>query len=218
MAQVPGIVGSAACTSTGQKNATALKSPTITETSASFTHVRIGGGYYRETRPGYSLVTPNVYPYTLYFSIRKADGSGGVSNRKMGTLAGPAASLSGAGSGLQVRSGSPLTANTNYVLSVHTDQDAFNNASRPNSARIGTRVCFRTGPSASQMSRPNSTPYPGGGTAGGCFAFGGTPEQVRACFCGARNASGTWAQDDSGDGYSYLVNAAMRTQFGCTAS
>jgi len=117
-----------------------------------------------------------------------------------------------------LRSRSPLTPNTKYVLSVHADANAFNNASRPNPTRIGARICFKTGPSESQMSRPNTTPFPGGGAAGGCFGFGDTPAQVRACFCGARNASGQWAQDDSGDGYNYLVNAATRTQFGCTTN
>jgi len=211
MAQVPGIYGQAACAAGGsQQNHTALTSsarPNVTDTAVTFTHTNIQGTYYASR-------ANNTYPYTLYFAIRKADRSGGVSNNLIATMANASAVIPNRT--LQTRT--PLTANTQYELAVHTDTNAFNTTSWPTGSRIGARICFKTGPSAAQMSRPSSTPFPGGGTAGGCFAFGGTPEQVRACFCGARNVAGTWAPDDSGDGYNYLVDAATRIRFGCSSS
>jgi len=98
-----------------------------------------------------------------------------------------------------------------FQQSNRNDSERYCHAYRhcPNSARIGARICFKTGPAESQMSRPISTPYPGGGTAGGCFAFGGTPEQVQACLCGARNSSGTW-RATNGDGYN-LADIHRRT-------
>jgi len=211
MAQVPGIYGQAACAAGGsQSNHTVLTNsarPNVAATSATFTHSNVQGSYYHNQ-------AGNTYPYTLYFAIRKADGTGGVSNNLIGTMMGDESTLPNRT--LQTRT--PLTANTKYQLAVHTDASAFNNTGWPAGNRIGARICFKTGPSAAQMSLPSNTPFPGGGTAGGCFAFGGTPEQVRACFCGARNTAGMWMPNADADGFSYLVDAATRTSFGCTTS
>jgi len=114
---------------------------------------------------------------------------------------------------LQTRT--PLTANTKYQLAVHTDASAFNNTGWPAGGKIGARICFKTGPSEAQMSRPLGFHEDVQRFASGCFAFGGTPEQERACFCGARNTAGTWKPNDTAEGFSYLVDANTRSRFGC---
>jgi len=213
MAQVPGVVGSAACTAgASQKNDSALTRsvrPVVTDTSVTFTHSNIQGAYYLSQAPGSS------YPYTLYYAIRKADGTGGVSNNLIGNVASASTTFNSSARTLQSRS--PLTPNTNYVLSVHADTSAFNNASWPSSARIGTRICFKTGPSASQMSRSLGWYNDVQRFASGCFAFGGNQEQVKACLCGARNLSGQW-RETNGDGFNWQISAAERTRLGCSTN
>jgi len=212
MAQVPGVYGQAACAAgVSQKNHTVLtrtSRPNVAATAVTFTHSNIQGAYYLSQSPS------SDYPYTLYFAVRKADRSGGVSNNLIGTISSGSATLPNRI--LQTRT--PLTANTQYVLAVHTDTNAFNNTSWPKSARIGARICFKTGPSAAQMSRALGWHNDIKSFAGGCFAFGGTPAQVRACLCGARNASGRWAPNDDDDGYEWQISAAERTRLGCTTN
>jgi len=95
------------------------------------------------------------------------------------------------------------------ITSRHPDQNTFNNASRPNSARIGTRVCFRTAPPDSAFNKAlgdyGSDNWGNTSHAGGCLAFGGTDDQVLACLCGARNSSSRWRQTN-GDGYSWIIS------------
>jgi len=68
--------------------------------------------------------------------------------------------------------------------------------------------------------------------AGGCFAFGGTPAQVRACLCGARNRNNQWARtgtlEPNGQAidsrqtddtiYKWMLSSAERTRLGCTTN
>jgi len=79
------------------------------------------------------------------------------------------------------------------------------------------RICFRTGYAGNDI----NTFFSGSGSIGGtsgCFALGGGAAAIRACFCGARNAAGKWARTDAGDGYEYMLDAATRTNRGCTTN
>jgi len=179
MAQVPGIAGSAACAGVGQKTASLIlaRTHTVGQTSAEFTLPNIGGGYF--------LPEAGSYPYTLYQGISKADGTGGFSHRLIVEFVSSTNPSTYTGA---LRPGFALEANTNYVLFLHTNKAAFQSASSPNAAKVGLRVCFKTGPSASQMSRPLRWHNDVQRFAGGCFAFGGTPAQVSACGKGRINA------------------------------
>jgi len=215
MAQVPGIYGQLACAAgVSQKNTSTLTTaarPVVSETSATFIHTAINAAI----RNRYRIVAEGRrYPYTIWFAIRKADGTGNVSKKFIATIA----SSSVTTPNLTVQTGSTLTANTKYVLAMHTDKSAFDNTFWPNSARIDTQICFKTAPSEAQMSRPLGWHNDVQRFASGCFAFGGTPEQERACFCGARNTAGTWKPNDTADGFSYLVDANTRSRLGCNTN
>jgi len=238
---VYGIYGSNACTNTSQINASVLRLNSVTSDSISLTHTNLAGSYYVGNLATYSLATylsnpGSFFPYRLFSAFRKADGSGGINNRLMGTFTSEIASISGVGSGLSIGPGTPLTANTNYVLEVHVDENAFNNASRPAAGRIGTRICFKTAPAVSALNRPigdyGNDNWQGSGQSGGCFAFGGTPAQVRACLCGARNRQGQWAAtgtlEPNGQSidsrqtddtiYKWTLPSRERVRLGCTTS
>ena len=86
-------------------------------------------------------------------------------------------------------------------------------------------TCFRTGETPADMSRPlgHHDDINHGDWASGCFAFADRKgpnhrKKVTACFCGARNSSGDWAQTDSADGYEYMKDATWRSQVGCTTN
>jgi len=103
---------------------------------------------------------------------------------------------------------SGLKQNTRYALTLHTRS---NNSNRHTAAR----VCFKT---ATDLTRAiqdwGEDNFADSGTAGRCFAFGGTRQQILACLSGARNGN-SWARNDSQDGYSYIVpDSTWRNQVG----
>ena len=86
-------------------------------------------------------------------------------------------------------------------------------------------VCFRTGETPADLSRPfdQYDDINHGDWASGCFAFADLNgpnhrKKVNACLCGARNASGDWARTDAGDGYEYISSPGYRTTLGCTTN
>ena len=88
-----------------------------------------------------------------------------------------------------------------------------------------TTTCFRTGETPADMSRPlgHHADINHGDWASGCFAFADRKgrnhrQKVIACFCGARNSSGSWARTDAEDGYEYMKDATWRSQVGCTTN
>jgi len=208
MAQVPGVVGSAACTGVGQKSASLVtgRAHEVTTTVATFNLPGLSGSYFEALAGG-------VYPYTLHFSTRKADGTGSIKSFTVKEFT----SVSSAATS-RAYTFNNLVAGTNYVLYAHADANAALGFNTPANAKTGIRVCFKTGPSAAQMSRSLRWYNDIKQIAGGCFAFGGTPAQVRACLCGARNASGRWAPNDDDDGYEWQISAAERTRLGCTTN
>jgi len=76
-----------------------------------------------------------------------------------------------------------LTQNTRYALTLHT-------RSSSSSRHTAARLCFRM---ATDLTRGiadwGEDNYANSDTAGGCFAFGGTRQQILACLCGARNGN-----------------------------
>ncbi len=85
--------------------------------------------------------------------------------------------------------------------------------------RTFARLCFRT---AADLEIPlgsgRGDAGPGDSFSSGCYAFSKDPNQIRACFCGARNSSGSWARTDAEDGYEYMLGAAWRQNVGCTTN
>ncbi len=82
-----------------------------------------------------------------------------------------------------------------------------------------SRFCFKT---AADLEIPFGSGRggdgPGDSWSSGCYAFSKDPNQIRACFCGARNSSGSWARTDAEDGYEYMMDATWRTRVGCTTN
>ncbi len=85
--------------------------------------------------------------------------------------------------------------------------------------KIISRACFKT---AADLEIPLGSGRggagPGDSFSSGCYAFSKDPNQIRACFCGARNSSGSWARTDAEDGYEYMMDAAWRQNVGCTTN
>ncbi len=76
--------------------------------------------------------------------------------------------------------------------------------------------CFRTAPDLNIPFGSGRAVGPGDSWSSGCFAFGGTRQQILACLCGARNSSGQWARTDSEDGYNHIIpDSTWRTSVGC---
>ncbi len=102
---------------------------------------------------------------------------------------------------------SGLKQNTRYTAVLHVGD----------SSNAFIRSCFRT---AADLEIPfgSGRAVTGDGWSSGCFAFSRDRNQIRACLCGARNASGQWEWTDSEDGYEYIMDAAWRTSVGCTTN
>ncbi len=102
---------------------------------------------------------------------------------------------------------SSLTPNTPYIVEV-----------RAANTLIG-RSCFRT---AFDLEIPLGSGRggdgPGDSWSSGCYAFSKDVNQIRACFCGARNSSGSWARTDAEDGYEYMMDTTWRQNVGCTTN
>ncbi len=102
-----------------------------------------------------------------------------------------------------------LKQNTRYTAILRTG-----NAGSP-----FARICFRTAADLEIPFGSGRSVGPGDSWSSGCFAFGGTRNQVLACMCGARNASGQWAWTDSQDGYEYIISdATWRQNTGCSTN
>ncbi len=107
-----------------------------------------------------------------------------------------------------------LKAGTRYTAVISLGSDFSEN--------VLARFCFKTEP---DLSRPlgHYGDINHSGQAGGCYAFAdlsgpSNRRKVQACLCGARNSSGQWARTDSGDGYSYIMDAGWRQSVGCTTN
>ena len=85
--------------------------------------------------------------------------------------------------------------------------------------KIISRFCFKT---AADLEIPLGSGRggdgPGDSWSSGCYAFSKDRNQILACFCGARNSSGSWARTDAEDGYEYMMDAAWRNRVGCTTN
>ncbi len=108
-----------------------------------------------------------------------------------------------------------LKQNTPYVAVLYTTR-LFNSWKSNNAL---ARLCFKT---AADLEIPLGSGRggdgPGDSWSSGCYAFSKDPNQIRACFCGARNSSGSWARTDAEDGYEYMLDAAWRQNVGCTTN
>jgi len=78
-----------------------------------------------------------------------------------------------------------------------------------------SRRCFKTPP---HLSRAVDWHEDIQMFSGGCFAFGGTPAEIRACLCGARHSDGRWARNDDDADFEWQISAAERTRLGCRAN
>ena len=86
-------------------------------------------------------------------------------------------------------------------------------------ADIVSKACFKTEPDLEiPLGSGRGGDGPGDSWSSGCYAFSKDPNQIRACFCGARNSSGSWARTDAEDGYEYMMDAAWRQSVGCTTN
>ncbi len=86
-------------------------------------------------------------------------------------------------------------------------------------ANQAARACFKTEPDLEiPLGSGRGGDGPGDSWSSGCYAFSKDPNQIRACFCGARNSSGSWARTDAEDGYEYMMDAAWRQNVGCTTN
>ncbi len=101
-----------------------------------------------------------------------------------------------------------LKQNTRYTAVVHAG-----NAGSP-----FARLCFRTAADLEIPFGSGRAVGPGDSWSSGCYAFSKDRDQINACLCGARNASGQWAWTDSQDGYEYIRDAAWRTRVGCSTN
>ncbi len=100
-----------------------------------------------------------------------------------------------------------LKQNTRYTASLHRGTLA-----------PFARICFKT---AADLEIPFASGRAvglGDSWSSGCYAFSKDRNQILACFCGARNSSGSWARTDAEDGYEYMMDAAWRTKVGCTTN
>jgi len=141
-----------------------------------------------------------AYPFTVSLAVFGPNASSRTGPNKLDATISSAATTN-------IESGrrftfSGLKQNTHYVARLF------------NGSTVVARHCFRTAVSPGAMSRALGYHADIGRHASGCFAFGGTPEQVQACLCGARNSSGTW-RATNGDGYDWQISAAERTRLGC---
>ncbi len=104
---------------------------------------------------------------------------------------------------------STLKQNTRYTAVTHIGDVT----------RILSRFCFKT---AADLEIPFGSGRggdgPGDSWSSGCFAFSTDRNEINACLCGARNASGAWARTDAEDGYEYIRDATWRTSAGCTTN
>ncbi len=111
---------------------------------------------------------------------------------------------------------SGLTSNTRHAADLVAGA-GFNN--------VLLTACFRTGEIPADLSRPlaHYDDINHGDMASGCYAFTdlngpNLRKKINACQCGARNASGDWAQTDAEDGYEYISSPDYRTTLGCTTN
>ena len=129
-----------------------------------------------------------------------------ANNRSLGTVTSTSPLAAGS------RTFTGLKQNTPYVAVLHTTRlfNSWNN----NNALV--RLCFRT---AADLEIPFGSGRAIDGTwSSGCYAFSKDPNQIRACFCGARNSSGSWARTDAEDGYEYMMDTTWRQNVGCTTN
>ncbi len=104
---------------------------------------------------------------------------------------------------------SNLKQNTRYTAVTHIG-DVTN---------VVSRFCFKTPADLEiPLGSGRGGDGPGDPFSSGCYAFSKDPNQIRACFCGARNSSGSWARTDAEDGYEYMLDAAWRQNVGCTTN
>ena len=104
-----------------------------------------------------------------------------------------------------------LKPNTRYTAIIHSGNT--------NASKVIARSCFKTAVDMEIPFGSGRSVGPGDSWSSGCFAFGGTRNQVLACMCGARNASGQWARTDSQDGYEYIISDTnWRQRVGCTTN
>ena len=136
---------------------------------------------------------------TIYLEVKGPNGQR-VGNRK--TL-GSVRILPAESVAAQTTTVSSLTPNTRYTVEVLA------------ASKLIGKSCFRTALDLEIPFGSGRAVGPGDSWSSGCFAFGGTRQQILACLCGARNSSGQWARTDSGDGYTYIMDATWRQSVGC---
>ncbi len=196
-----GDTGSSACPSgQSEKNATiatfgtgALKKDSVQISTIRLTYSSVSG--YAETNIGGGR--------TIYLEVKGPNGQRVGSRTTLGSVRlTPTTSVPA-----QTTAVTALTPNTAYTVEVQAVSEV-----------IG-RSCFRT---AFDLEIPFGSGRggagPGDSWSSGCYAFSKDPNQIRACFCGARNASGSWARTDAEDGYKYMMDAAWRQNVGCTTN
>ncbi len=106
----------------------------------------------------------------------------------------------------QTKTFATLKAGTRYTAVISLGSNVAEN--------VLARSCFRTAP---DLEIPLGSGR-GDSWSSGCYAFSKDPNQIRACFCGARNASGSWARTDAEDGYEYIRDATWRQNVGCVTN
>ncbi len=149
-----------------------------------------------------ALSNPSLQSAVVYLSVLK-NGREEASRQTLGTAVAGTSIVAG------TQNFSGLKQNTKYTGILHAG-----NVSSPI-----LRVCFKT---AADLEIPLGSGRggdgPGDSWSSGCYAFSKDPNQIRACFCGARNSSGSWARTDAEDGYEYMMDAAWRQSVGCTTN
>ncbi len=196
---IDGASGASTCPS-GQtiRNGISLVDGTLTKNAVRLSYAQVNFQNIRVLIPGAS----ELKSATVYLSVLE-NGSEEASRLTLGTAAVGTDVTSGA------RTFSNLKQNRRYTAVTHIGDVT----------KIISRFCFKT---AADLEIPLGSGRggdgPGDSWSSGCYAFSKDVNQILACFCGARNSSGSWARTDAEDGYEYMMDAAWRNRVGCTTN
>ncbi len=180
------------------RNGISLVDGSLTKNAVRLSYSQVNFQNIRVLIPG----TSTLQSATVYLSVLE-NGREEASRQTLGTASTGTDTTGGA------KTFSNLKQNRQYTAVTHIGDVT----------KIISRFCFRT---AADLEIPfmsgRGGDGPGDSWSSGCYAFSKDVNQIRACFCGARNSSGSWARTDAEDGYEYMMDATWRSQVGCTTN